>query len=170
MQHLAPDPMMCKDKLEAYLRDCQVLFKSQHHRTAFTAQEVAASEHVSGEMMAKVIIADGDGRMVMLVLPTSHRVDLTRLRQVLAAKEVGLAAEPEIAAAFPDCETGVMPPFGNLYNVPVYVDPTLVEEDVIVFQAGTHTDTMRIKYADFERLVHPTTALFASHTREMLRF
>jgi Ala-tRNA(Pro) deacylase len=160
--------MMCKEKLETYLRDQQVSFEVQHHPTAYTAQDVAASEHIPSKLMAKVVIVYVDARMVMLVLPASHRVDLSRMRDELGVKDVWLAGEREIAVAFPDCEVGAMPPFGNLYNVPVYVDRLLAEDDTIVFQVGNHTNTISMKYADFSRLVKPTVVEFACHSNDML--
>jgi Ala-tRNA(Pro) deacylase len=150
--------MQCKDRLEAYLRENQVPFQMQHHARVFTAQEVAASEHIPGKMLAKVVMALADGRLTMVVLPAPDRVDLAKLGMLLNTRDVRLAQESEFAAAFPDCEVGAMPPFGNLYNLPVYVDTTLAEDETIVFQAGTHTDTMSMRYADFERLVQPTVA------------
>ena len=153
--------MQCKDRLEAYLRDNAVPFQVQHHPLAYTAQEVAASEHIPGKLMAKVVVAFIDGTMAMLALPAPHRVDAAKAAAALGAKEVRLAHEQEFAAAFPDCEVGAMPPFGNLYDLPVYVDKALAEDETIVFRAGTHTDTMSVKYADFERLAKPTVADFA---------
>ena len=155
--------MNCKDKLEAYLRDSQVPFQVQHHPVAYTAQRIAASEHIPGKMVAKVVIVLADGKSVMLALPASHRVNFPKAESALGAKEVRLAREEEFAAVFPDCPVGAMPPFGNLYNLAVFVDRALQEDETIVFQAGTHTDTMSLKYADFERLVHPTVAEFADH-------
>jgi Ala-tRNA(Pro) deacylase len=155
--------MQCKDRLEAYLRENQVPFQMQHHARVFTAQEVAASEHIPGKMLAKVVMALADGRLTMVVLPAPDRVDLAKLGMLLNTRDVRLAQESEFAAAFPDCEVGAMPPFGNLYNLPVYVDTTLAEDETIVFQAGTHTDTMSMRYADFERLVRPTVADLAQH-------
>ena len=155
--------MQCKDRLEAYLRDNKVPFQVQHHTLAYTAQEVAASEHVPGKLLAKVVMVFADGQLAMLALPAPHRVDVAKASAALGAKEVRLAHESEFAAAFPDCEVGAMPPFGNLYGVPVYVDEALAEDETIVFRAGTHTDTMSLRYADFERLVGPATAAFAQH-------
>src|SRR3989304_5104016 len=155
--------MKCKERLEAYRRENKVPFQVQHHPQAFTAQEIAASEHIPGKLLAKVVMVLADGKMVMLALPAPYRVDLAKAAAVLGAKEVRLAREEEFAAAFPDCEVGAMPPFGNLYDVPVYVDKALVEDDTIVFNAGTHTDTISMKYADFERLVKPRVAEFAHH-------
>ena len=152
--------MDCKDRLEAYLREKQVPFEIRHHPRAITAQEVAASEHVPGKMLAKTVMVLADGRMVMLALPAPYQVDVDKAGKVLGV-EVRLAHEEEFENTFPDCEVGAMPPFGNLYEVPVYVEAALAEDETIVFRAGTHTDTMSVSYADFERLVEPTIAEFA---------
>ncbi|HJZ47227.1 MAG TPA: YbaK/EbsC family protein [Roseiflexaceae bacterium] len=157
--------MTCKDRLETYLRDNQVAFETQHHRTAFTAQALAESEHIPGRMVAKVVMIVADGELVMLALPATNRVDVAQVAAMLDAREVRLADEAEFTAAFPDCEIGAMPPFGNLYGVPVYIDQILAEDETIYFQAGTHTDTISLKYADFARLVEPTVADFARHMR-----
>jgi Ala-tRNA(Pro) deacylase len=155
--------MSCKERLENYLRDNRVPFEIHHHPTAFTAQELAASEHTPGKMVAKVVMVLADGELVMLALPAPYQADLDRVSRVLEATEVRLAHEDEFAPAFPDCEVGAMPAFGNLYDIPVYVDEALAEDETIVVQAGTHTDALRLKYADFERLVEPTVAGFAYH-------
>lgn len=155
--------MTCRERLEAYLRDNNVPFQVQHHPRVYTAQEVAAVEHIPGKLLAKVVMVVADGKLVMLVLPATHRVDLAKVGAVLGAREVRLAREAEFAAAFPDCEVGAEPPFGNLYQVPVYVDRALAEDETIVFRAGSHTDTMSLKTADFARLVQPTVAEFAHH-------
>jgi len=151
----------CKDRLEAYLREKQVPFDVRHHPRAITAQEVAASEHVPGKMLAKTVMVLADGKMVMLALPAPHQVDVDKAGKVLGG-EVRLAKEEEFENTFPDCEVGAMPPFGNLYEVPVYVEAALAEDETIVFRAGTHTDTMSVSYADFENLVEPTIAEFAA--------
>ena len=157
--------MDCKDRLEAYLREKQVPFEVRHHPRAITAQEVAASEHVPGKMLAKTVMVLADGKMVMLALPAPYQVDMDKVGKVLGG-EVRLAHEEEFENTFPDCEVGAMPPFGNLYEVPVYVEAALAEDETIVFRAGTHTDTMSVSYADFERLVEPTIAEFAAQRLE----
>jgi len=149
-----------RDRLESHLRENGVAFEVQEHPTAYTAQKIAASEHVPGRMFAKVVMASTDGDLVMLVLPAPSVVDVAKLSEVLG-KQVRLASEPEFASAFPDCQAGAMPPFGNLYDVPVYVDQALGQNERIVFQAGTHTVTMSVAYADFERLARPTVAEIA---------
>ena len=153
--------MPCKEKLEDWLRQQQIPFQEQQHTIAYTAQDVAASEHISGKLVAKVVIVFADNKMVMLVLPASSRVDFNRLSKALGANEVRLADEAELSAAFPDCEVGAMPPVGSLYNLPMYVDERLAEDKDIVFPIGTHTETMRLKYTDYERAVHPTLIEFA---------
>jgi Ala-tRNA(Pro) deacylase len=155
--------MICKERLEAYLRENGVPYQSQHHARAITAQEVAAAEHVPGRMFAKtvMILPDDDVNLVMLVLPAPYHVNPLKASAALGVSEVHLADEESFSDAFPDCEVGAMPPFGNLYDVDVYADRTLVEDETIVFRAGTHTDTMSVTYADFEKLVRPTVADFA---------
>lgn len=145
----------CKEKLEAYLRTNHVSFETQQHKAAYTAQDVAASEQLPSECMAKVVMAIANGELIMLVLPTNHRTDMIKTRTELGVYDLRLADEPDFINRFPDCEPGAMPPFGNLYNLPVYVDKLLTHEPEIVFQAGTHRDTIRLKYADFARLVNP---------------
>ncbi len=155
--------MSCRDRLEAYFQANGVAYQVQQHATAYTAQRVAESEHIPGKRLAKVVMVIANARPVMLVLPASYRVDLTKAGAALGDPNVRLAQENEFETVFPDCEVGAMPPFGNLYNVPVYVDRALAENEEIVFQAGTHTETMSIKYADFQRLAGPTVADFAHH-------
>jgi Ala-tRNA(Pro) deacylase len=156
--------MQCKERLETYLRENQVAYQVQHHPLAYTAQEVAESEHVPGKLLAKVVMAFADEAPLMLVLPADYRVQPETARAALGAETVRLAHEEEFADTFPDCEIGAMPPFGNLYGVPVVVDQALAEDETIVFQAGTHRDTMSTKYADFARLAKPRVARFAMHT------
>ena len=153
--------MACKERLESYLREEQVPFEVRHHPRAVTAQEVAASEHVPGKMLAKTVMVLADGEMVMLTLPAPYQVDMEKAGSALGAREVRLAQEEEFEGSFPDCEVGAMPPFGNLYDLPVYVEETLAEDETIVFRAGTHVDTMSVTYADFDRLVKPTVTKFA---------
>lgn len=147
--------MRGKERLEKYLADNGVPYDEETHRRAYTAQQVAAIEHVSGRQFAKVVMLVVDGRPVMAVLPATRSVHFDRVAGELQANEVRLACESEFAPLFPDCEVGAMPPFGNLYCVPVYVDEQLASVDDIVIQAATHRDTMRLRYRDFERLVQP---------------
>lgn len=150
--------MPCKERLERYLADHDVSFSEQEHRKAYSAQQIAEMEHVPGDQFAKVVMVMADGRPVMTVVPATRWLRLEQASSALGAEEVRLANEWEFAPLFPDCEVGAMPPFGNLYDVPVYVDEALTSEDEIVIQAGTHRDTMRLRYRDFERLAHPVVA------------
>jgi len=143
--------MECKERLEQYLRENGAPFEAMTHKQAYTMPEVAAALHLSGRQVAKVVIVKADGEMVMLVVPSPHRLDFARVRKMLGAKKVSLAKEEEFADLFPDCATGAMPPFGNLYDVPVYVEQALAEQGEIVFRVGTHRDTMKVAYADFAR-------------------
>ena len=154
--------MNCKRRLEEYLRGNETPYRTQHHPRAITAQEVAAMEHVPGRMFAKTVIVSTDGgELCMLTLPAPYHVNVEKAAAALGAQEASLAEEGRFAETFADCEVGAMPPFGNLYGVPVCVDEALANDETIVFRAGTHTDTMSVAYADFERLVEPTLGDFA---------
>ncbi len=156
--------MDCKARLEQYFRENGVGFQAMTHPAAYTAQEVAAAQRVPGKQVAKVVLVLADGKPVMLVMPASYRIDFAKLKRGLGAQEVQLAHERDFSALFPDCDTGAMPPFGNLYDVPVYVDRALTADAEIVFQAGTHRDTLKITYADYARLARPIVADFATHS------
>ncbi len=158
--------MTCGKRLEEFFAINGVRHETHQHPVAYTAQAVAELEHIPHRLMAKVVVVVADGELVMLVLPTSHRVDLVRVRELLQAREVRLATESELAAAFPDCEIGALPPFGNLYQMPVYVDETLQSDSVIYFQAGTHTTAWSISFIDFMRLAKPALASFANTQRK----
>ncbi|MEA3375193.1 MAG: YbaK/EbsC family protein [Chloroflexota bacterium] len=147
--------MDCKERLQAYFQEHNVSFETATHSEAYTAQEVAAALRVSGHQLAKVVMVWAGDELIMIVVPASGQVDLRRAADVLGVEKVRLAREPEFAGRFEDCRLGAMPPFGNLYDLPVVVDPALAEVDDIVFSAGTYTDSMKIAYGDFERLVQP---------------
>ena|SRR5579871_945376 len=152
-----------KDRLQAYLRDNGVCFTLRYHAPAFTAQDVAACEHISGDELAKPVLVIADGQRLMLVLPASYLVNLTRVAATLGVSQVHLADEAELKRTFADCEVGALPPFGNLYGLNVYVDQSITRDKHIEFRAGTHTDTIGIEYVDYARLVRPTVLDFARH-------
>ena len=153
--------MECKERLERYFRENGVPFITMNHPPAFTAPEVAAAQHVPGKQVAKVVMVMADSALVMCVLPANAHVNVRLLADLLTAAEARPAHEDEFASIFPDCLLGAMPPFGNLYNVPVYCDPSLLDAPEIVFQAGTHSDAVKIRSADYVRLVTPRVAQFA---------
>lgn len=142
-------------KLKEHLDAEGIKYVTVSHSVAYTAQEIAARAHVKGKNLAKTVMVKLDGKLAMAVLPATFKVDMELLKKASGAKEVGLASEREFKDMFPDCEVGAMPPFGNLYGFDVYVAKTLAEDDEIAFNAGTHTELMKLPYADFERLVKP---------------
>ena len=132
------------------------------HSVAYTAQGIAALTHIPGKELAKTVMVMVDGRLAMAVVPASFRVDLYRLKKYLGADSVELASELEFRGRFPDCETGSMPPFGNLYGMDVFVDQTLADDKEIAFNAGSHRELVRMKFADFNDLVKPVMIPLAS--------
>jgi len=146
-----------------YLIEEGVNYISDEHPPAYTAQEVAAKEHVSGDMMAKPVIVHDGGEYVMCVLPASYRLNLGKVSKVLESIDVRLASEEEMSEIFDDCELGAEPPFGNLYRMNTLVDKHLAEDEEIVFQAGTHSRSVRIRYSDYQSLASPEIADLAEH-------
>ncbi len=147
-------------KLKDYLDKNKVAYVSIRHSTAYTASAVAASAHVKGKNLAKTVIVKLDGKIVMAVLPARYRVDLEQLRAVSLSGSAELAMEEDFAKAFPNCEEGAMPPFGNLYGVPVYVDKTLAEDEEIAFNACSHSELIQLPYEAYARLVKPKVVSF----------
>jgi len=147
-------------KLKQFLDDERVKYACISHSPAYTASEIAQSTHIPGRELAKVVVVTLDGRMAMAVLPANRKVDLNLLREAAGADEARLATEEEFRLRFPDCDTGAMPPFGNLYGMDVFVSEQLADDDHIAFNAGSHTEVMRLAYADFARLVKPKVAKF----------
>ena len=148
--------------LKEFLDREKVKYVSITHSTAYTAQEVAASAHITGKELAKTVIMELDKKMAMAVLPANRKIVLQDLREVTGCDEVKFASEDEFKRRFPDCETGAMPPFGNLYGMDVYVAESLTHNDQMAFNAGSHTEVIKLAYSDFERLVHPKVLSFTT--------
>jgi Ala-tRNA(Pro) deacylase len=140
------------------LIDClagnKVSYEVLHHPEAVTAQRIAQAEHVKGRHHAKVVMVKSGDQHLMMVLPADHQIDLEKVEKAIG-KAVSLDNEQEFMTLFSDCAIGAMPPFGNLYGLPTYVEQSLAEQDYIVFEAGTHTDAIKMSYRDYEKIVKP---------------
>ena len=152
---------MRTSRIKDFLDTNHIHYNTIVHPTSYTAQGTAAYAHVSGNEMAKTVMVKVDTQLAMAVLPAAMQLDLAAFKQLTRAKSVCLAAEPEFEMKFPDCDLGAMPPFGNLYGIPVYVEEQLTEDRDIAFNAGTHNELVRMRYDDFERVVNPIVGRFA---------
>lgn len=148
-------------KLKEFLDSNKVKYVTISHSTAYTATEIAASAHIPEKELAKTVVLKIDGKMAMAVLSASHKVDFDRLKGTLGAGSVELASEVEFKDRFSDCDIGAMPPFGNLYGMEVFVADSLAEDKEIAFNAGSHTELIKLSYGDFERLVKPKVVTFS---------
>ncbi len=156
--------MAIAKRLKDYLKTNKVKYKALKHKAVYTAQEIAAQQHVPGkEFIKTVMVKLNRDKFFMMALPASCKIDFKKLKVASGAKTVELASEKEFKGIFPDCEIGAMPPFGNLYNIPVVVDKTVEEDKIIVFNAGNHKETIMMKYSDFKDLVKPKVASFSIH-------
>ncbi len=151
-------------RLKEFLDEKGVKYIAIKHSTAYTAQEIAASAHIKGKELAKSVIVKIDGKMAMLVLPASYKVNFDELKEALGTEKVRLANEHEFKDKFPECEVGAMPPFGNLYSMDVFVAHSLSEDEEIAFNAGTHSELIKMSYTDFEKLVEPVKLKFSFHS------
>lgn len=143
-------------KLKEYLDQNKIKYVTIKHSLAYTAQEIAATAHIKGKELAKTVLVKMDGKMAMIVCPASYKIDLSQIKNVTKTENVRLANEQEFKDKFPECDVGAMPPFGNLYNINVYVSESLTDDEEIAFNAGTHTELIKLSYQDFEKLVQPT--------------
>jgi len=150
-----------------YLKRNGVPYEIIEHAPAYSAHEVAVAVHVPDKDLAKTLIIHADETYYMMVMPADHRLDEHRVQHLIKAKHLHLAHEEDLKPLFPDCELGAMPPFGNLYALQVYVDKSLSNDDEIVFNACSHTKSIRLKMNDYLRLVNPIVAEFSRSRFEL---
>jgi len=149
--------------VEDFLRQQGVAYEKHQHPTTYTAQGLAHAEHVSGYMVAKPVVVKGSRGFVMCVLPAPQHLDLKRLAEVLGDSQLRLATEAEMSDLFPDCELGAQPPIGALYSMQTVADQRLAQAEYLVMQAGKHTEAVRLRRADWEKLCQPLLAAIAAH-------
>ncbi|MFI5390705.1 MAG: aminoacyl-tRNA deacylase [Bacteriovoracales bacterium] len=150
-------------KLEQLLEKNHIKYKTIKHDVAYTAQEIAEKAHIKGNEFAKTVMVKLDGKLAMAVLRGNDHLDLERLKKSSKAKKVEMVKEDDFQKAFPDCELGAMPPFGNLYNLNVYVDDQLSQNKRLAFNSGNHKELISLTYMDWEKLVHPKKADIHNH-------
>lgn len=155
---------MAISKLTRYLDEHNVKYTKIQHSPAYTAQEIAASAHIPGRDLAKTVIVKLDGDMKMIVMPASEIVDMERLRHETGARQIEIANESEFRDRFPESDVGAMPPFGNLFNMDTIVTDSLTSDREIAFNAGSHSELIRMRYSDFERLVAPKVLPVGRHS------
>lgn len=148
-------------KLKKFLEDNNIKYVVISHSTAYTALEVAELAHISGRELAKTVMVKIDGKLAMIVLPAAYMIDLTCLNKAMGVDRVDLANEDDFIDMFPDCEIGAMPPFGNLYGMEVFIEPSLEKDKEIAFNAGNHRELIKLLFEDFDRLVQPKRLTFS---------
>jgi len=152
-------------KIKEFLDTNKVKYVIVQHSPAYTAQEVAAAAHISGKELAKTVMIKIDGKLAMAVLPASYKISFDQLKAALDVNDVKLAYEQEFMDKFPDCEVGAMPPFGNLYGFDVYVAESLAEDEEIAFNACSHTELVKMRFDDFEKLIKPVRLKFSAMSK-----
>ena len=160
--------MSISQKIKSYLEKEQVSYEVLEHPLAYTAMEIAGSQHVPGREVIKAVIIKSNGQFIMCILPAIHYLDLEKIKSFTGIDDIKLASEGDIAKLFPEYEVGAEPPFGHLYGLKLIMDQILQEDDEVVFNAGTHTDMIRMKLADFIRLAKPIIADIGVHVARTL--
>ena len=153
--------MAISERLKVLLGEAKVKYTTAKHPVAYTAQEIAAAQHVPGRQLAKSVLIKTDQGPVLAVLSASYLIDLKKLKALLRAKSLTIGKEADIKERFPDIEVGAMSPFGNLYGVLVVVDKALGMSEHIVFNGGSHTETIKLRYKDFAALAKPKPGAFS---------
>jgi Ala-tRNA(Pro) deacylase len=149
--------------VQSYLDQLGIHYRVSRHPTTYTAQDLAAAEHIPGRKVIKPVVIKADGRLVMCALPASHRIDLDTLRDQLQVQDVELAHEGALSEIFPDCALGAEPPIGRLFGMPTLMDESLFADDRVTFQAGTHEDAVTMSLADYRRVADAEVAYFGKH-------
>ncbi len=149
--------------LQSYLDEMGIHYRVSHHDTAYTASALAEKEHVPGRRVIKPVVVKADGQFVMCALPASHRIDLEELRRQLEVSAVELIEEHKLRELFPDCELGAAPPIGRLYGMTTVMDESVIKDDRVTFQAGTHNEAVTMSLADYRRVAMPEVAYFGRH-------
>lgn len=149
--------------LQDYLDQMGIAYRLSSHATTYTSQDLAACEHISGKQVVKPVAVMVDGRPYLCVLPATHRLDIASLRDELNADDVALANEAQLHGLFPDCEIGAEPPIGRLYGVPTLMDESLLDDDRVTFQAGSHTQAVTMTMSDYQKAAQPRIASFGRH-------
>jgi Ala-tRNA(Pro) deacylase len=150
-------------RFQAFLDESGVPYRLSHHTTAYTAQDLAAMEHLPGRRVIKTVVVHADGEFVLCALPASYRIDLNELREQLQAHDVRLVDEAKLADLFPDCELGAEPPVGKLYGLTTLMDESLIADDRVTFAAGSHDAAVTMRLSDYRRLAQPEVAHFGRH-------
>jgi Ala-tRNA(Pro) deacylase len=160
------EKMAIPREIVSYLKKNKIRYKGLKHEVAYTAQEIAAAQHVSGEQVAKTVLIKTDKKerkFILAVLPATYLIDFGKLKKLAKVKKASLAKEEDMSRLFPQIEAGAMPPLSRLYNLEIYADKSLGLGTEIIFNAGTHTDMLKIRYKDFEKLNRPTVGIFGKH-------
>ncbi len=153
-------------KIETFLKERKIPYRVLPHPETLKARDLAESLHLPGKQVAKVVIVRAKHRYFMMVHASHLDIDPKRLARVLWVDRVSLATEAELKSLFPDCAVGAMPPLGELYGVPVYVDVSLIQEPVLYFPAGTHRHVIKMRFEDFKHLVKPKIGAFSEFSIE----
>src|SRR5688500_17246277 len=149
--------------LKSFLDEKGFRYQWSMHPDVYSAQALAAREHVPGHQVVKPVLINADGEFVLCALPASHKIDLEELRKELGATEMRLADEDDLSEICADCELGAEPPIGWMFGLPTLIDESLFDDRRVTFQAGTHREAVTMSFLDYYRLAQPVVGHFGRH-------
>lgn len=158
--------MTISEKLIGFLKEQNISYEVLVHPEAFTAQQVAHAIHESGKALAKTVVLNADGNYIMAVIPGHHKVKMEAVKNLIGAKDVRIAPEETLRGLFPDCDLGAMPPLGKLYGMKVVVSESLAQSKELIFNACTHTDCLKMKFSDYQKITDPQIAAISDIPEE----
>jgi len=147
--------MAANKKVLDYLNSNDIDYEVVEHPRVFTSIEEARALGIDADEIAKCLVINMRGEHALAVVPGDKRISNNKLRAALGNKHARLASEAEMKIDFPDWELGAVPPLGDLFGLPIYLDIDLVDHEILLFSAGTHTDSIKINSADFINLIRP---------------
>lgn len=152
--------MSISKKIESYLKKAGIKYEAVKHKKVYTAYDLAKTLKKQLNMVAKNLLIKADKKYVVVSIPAGYQLDLGKLKKALKAQAVRIAGEPEIKKVL-KLKLGMLPPFAGLHNLELVVDKALSRVKEVFTNAGSFTDSVRVKVKDLHKLENARVADFA---------
>lgn len=147
---------MMTSKVTQFLEEKRVPFGTIVHPLSYTALDTAEAEYAHPHGFAKAVMVRIKGLDAMFVIPADTKLDLFKLSTEFGTENIRIEKEKDFDPLFADCERGAMPPLGVMYQIPTYVDMQLLENKEIIFNGGSHEQSIRMTLSDYLQVAEAT--------------